>query len=108
MKNALMTKVWIRSFEEETEPGTEIYRRDTYQFNPARGREQMDLRELSHSLSRAGPDDRMTKSKGHWAFNKDDDSLTFSIDRGQLPSRSYQVMELDAQKMILQRRQLAK
>ena len=103
MDKKLIAREWVRVFEEET-GGQEVFRPSGSKLPPARGREKLDLRSVSGSRAVPGSDDRYVKTFGRWLISDDQNSLEFLSDGDEAPAKSYDILSLDADKMVLQRK----
>lgn len=103
MNKKLIAREWVRVFEEET-GGQEVFRPSGSKLPPARGREKLDLRSASGSRAIPGADDRYVETAGSWLVSDDCNSLEFLSDGEEAPAKSYDILSVDADRMVLRRK----
>ncbi len=70
---------WIRSFEDDKD-GTQVYRPETYEFPPARGREGWRFEEDGTLTKQAiAPTDGYVSQRGKWNFSTQKDKYILDI-----------------------------
>ena len=78
---ATLAGKWRHSHEEDTGTAT-VYRRPDYDFPPARGRRDLELRiDGTFTTTGPGPTDRPS-ALGHGRWSLDDDMLELRFDNG--------------------------
>lgn len=96
---AIVGQTWLRSHEEES-GGQLIYRPQSYQFPPARGRSALSLAPEGKSAMMApGPDDRPVERSGNWMVTDDDHLLIETEGRRQ----RFKIISVGQDKLVLQK-----
>jgi hypothetical protein len=93
---------WLHSHEEDTERET-VYRPDTYDLPPARGREGFDLRrDQSCTDIGIGPTDKASTEPGTWELGADGQLRIWS-GPGRQDLRTLRLISLDDERMVVER-----
>jgi hypothetical protein len=80
-----------------------VFRPDSYNFPPSRGRQSFDLK-ADGSLIRTGigPTDRTQQSQGHWKL-EDGEKLEFYTGSDPAPSRVMEIAEADKDRLVVKK-----
>ena len=91
---------WLHSHEEDTE-GATVFRRDTEELPPSRGRVGYEFREGGKLAQQGpGPSDRSISSEGTWVLDKDGQLI---LSPGNDGEQSFLVQSLDEKRLVLNR-----
>jgi hypothetical protein len=95
-----LAKHWVHSHEEDS-PGMSVFRPDTYDFPPSRGRKVLDLSpDGSFQGEVPGPDDRPVMDSGTWSVLGD--KLHLRAGDSRTP-QDLKIESLDADKLVVRR-----
>jgi len=102
IERSLLYQYWIHSHEEDT-ANEAVYRPESYDFPPARGRKAFELREDGTLVDYgSGPADRPIGREGQWKLVRED-QVAFSRTSADEPSRVLTIRSLDAERLVLEK-----
>ena len=98
-----LQKHWVHSHEEDTETET-VYRPDSFDFPPSRGRTSFDIRSdgtvIQHGIA---PTDRGTETAGRWKLKEDSSTLEFFAEGAEKPTRTLPIVSIDKDKLVVRK-----
>ena len=98
----LLLKRWMHSREEDT--GAEmVFRPDSYDFPPARGRTGFELRPGQTLVEIGiGPTDKVAESQGTWKL-AGGNQLLFYTQSSAEPTRAMQIVSVDDDRLVIKK-----
>lgn len=98
-RSALVRR-WLHSHEEDTETET-VFRPDTFDFPPSRGRRGLELREDGVLVETAiGPTDALGEVVGEWELQSDD-ALVIRLPTQRGRDRTMRIMTAEPDRLVL-------
>lgn len=101
LSQALLGVKWVHSYEEDTD-SIRVYRKDTYDFPPSRGRYAFHLKpDGTYEAFNIGKTDKIEPATGHW---KTIDESTFEVSFPGEPDKNFRlkILERDAKRITCQ------
>jgi len=96
----LLERTWLHAHEEDTE-NQRVFRPDTYQLAPSRGRAGYDFQSRGVVVRRMpGPNDRGVFAKGTWTLSSDG-RVTIRISGA--PEEVFDIEDLDADRLVVKK-----
>lgn len=99
LQEDMLLGTWVRSSEEDTQTGSQVYRRPNYAFPPSRGRSSFTLNQGGKcSVLSIAPTDGLQELRGTWHLKRTHLEIT-------LPNQAkwkYTILQLDTHQLILQ------
>lgn len=92
---------WVHSHEEDSE-GEMVFRPDTHEFPPSRGRTSVELRADGTYLERSpGPVDVPEESRGHWSL---EGNRLVLEGEGERPGHTWELTSAEADRLGIKAR----